>query len=129
MEITVKRKVYAETYTAGEMYLDGTWFCDTLEDQVRTGEKVPGQTAIPDGRYQVIMSYSAHFQRVMPLLLGVPGFSGVRIHPGNTVADTAGCILVGTSTGKGTLINSRKAYDLLIYEIESEKVDHWINIS
>ena len=77
------------------MYLDGRFGVLHLEDVVRQGEKVPGQTAIPEGIYTVQITFSNRFKRDLPLLLNVPNFEGIRIHPGNTDADTEGCILVG----------------------------------
>ena len=67
----------------------------TLEDKQRLGPKVNGQTSIPVGKYEVIIDFSNHFQELMPLLIDVPGFEGIRIHKGNWVKDTEGCLLVG----------------------------------
>ena len=119
MEILVKRIAKKETYTIGKMYIDGKYFCDTLEDKDRglsqsmTEEeirkrKVYGLTAIPTGEYKVIVNYSERFGKLMPLLLDVKGYAGVRIHSGNTPADTLGCILVGRNTAKGMVTESRK---------------------
>ena len=128
MEITVKRTPFPD-YTEGEMFLDDHKFCDTLEDTVREpGVKIPGKTAIPAGRYQVIMSYSNRFKRVMPQIMKVPGFEGIRIHPGNAAANTEGCLLVGTKSAPGVIRDSRKAYDLLVYELQIDKTPHWITI-
>lgn len=82
--------------TIGKLYIDGVWMWWTLEDQIRpAGVKVEGATAIPPGCYRVIMSRSVRFGRVMPELLNVPGFAGVRLHIGNGPADTHGCVLIG----------------------------------
>lgn len=108
MEIKLYRKVYSKNSTIGELFVNGTFFCYTLEDYCRDlnkdgdlqdpGEqKVYGKTAIPAGRYQVIINMSNRFKKRMPLLLNVPGFEGIRIHNGNTAAHTDGCILVGST--------------------------------
>jgi len=100
MNLTLHREPSAENATLGELFVNGTYECKTLEDVVRdlgpNGEgKVPGATAIPAGRYQVIINMSPRLKRMMMRLLEVPHFDGVLIHSGNTDADTAGCILVG----------------------------------
>lgn len=97
----------AENVTLGKMYLDNVFFCQACEDEDRflengVTEKIYGRTAIPRGRYRLVTSFSNRFQRVLPLALDVPGFSGIRIHGGNRAEDSHGCILVGkvrTATG------------------------------
>ena len=107
-----------ETCTIGKLFVDGVFECYTLEDVVRPeGEKVFGETAIPYGEYDVTITYSPHFQRDLPLLLSVPNFEGVRIHPGNTAADTEGCLLVGESRDSTSIHNSRAAFDALFPKI------------
>lgn len=113
MEITVQRKWKKAAYTVGKMYLNGEPFCETLEDTVRTiapdgTGKIKGKTAIPAGRYLVTLTYSPKFGRVLPLLHRVPHFSAIRIHSGNTAADTDGCILVGKNKAVGKVLESRK---------------------
>ena len=113
MKITVERIFKGASYTIGRMYLDGEYFCDTLEDAVRdfgdNGEgKIYGKTAIPTGAYDVILSHSPKFKRMLPELLNVPYFEYIRIHAGNTDEDSHGCILVGENKVKGKVINSRK---------------------
>ena len=86
-------------------------FCDTLEptwrDYANGAYKVKGRSAIPEGRYAVVISYSPKMKQWLPILLGVPKFSGVRIHAGNTAEDTEGCILVGKNREVGKVVDSR----------------------
>jgi len=126
--------------TIGELHDgDGKMLCFTLEDCWRTdGVKIPGATAIPEGIYEIIINQSQRFKRSMPLLLNVPGFEGIRIHTGNTDADTHGCILVGTVKQDNMILNSRLAFDGVFRMIETainagEKVhiqitDTWKNL-
>ena len=109
MELQVKRIAKREAYTIGRLYIDGDYFCDTLEDRVRDlskEAKVKGRTAIPAGRYRLVLTYSPRFKRILPLLVDVPFFSGVRIHRGNTHQDTEGCILVGYNREVGKVLES-----------------------
>jgi hypothetical protein len=119
MKLTLKRRFLGETYTIGSLFIDGQYFCDTLEDKVRkfdNGEaKVQHETAIPYGTYQVVVNLSPKFKRNLPRLLSVPSFEGVLIHRGNTDKDSSGCILVGENKVKGKVINSTP------YEIELVK--------
>lgn len=131
MKLTNKRRYTAQTYTIGTMSIDGVPFCDTLEDTDRglhvgmtskeiKANKVPGKTAIPKGIYTVNMStvsprlknksYAKPYGGILPRLEAVPGFLGVLIHPGNSPADTDGCILVGRNTVVGGLTDSVKTY-------------------
>lgn len=118
MELLVSREYKKDNYTIGFLYIDGVYVCDTLEDTVRVLEneddKVYGETAIPEGRYEVILSYSKRFKKVLPEILGVKYFKGVRIHSGNTDKDTEGCILVGENKEVGKVINSRKTMKKLM---------------
>lgn len=118
MEIIIDREYKKDNYTIGFLYIDGVYVCDTLEDKVRVLEneddKVYGETAIPEGRYEVILSYSKRFKKVLPEILGVEFFKGVRIHSGNTDKDTEGCILVGENKEVGKVINSRKTMKKLM---------------
>jgi hypothetical protein len=104
--------------TIGELLVDGVHECWTLEDVVRpNGEKVYGETAIPYGTYKVGITFSNRFQRDLPLLYDVPDFSGIRIHPGNTAADTHGCLLVGQHKTSTSVTESRLAFDALFPKI------------
>jgi len=96
--------------TIGRLFIDSIFFCYTLEDTVRApGIKIPGKTAIPQGKYKVVVSWSTRFKKLMPLILAVPGFAGIRLHGGNTDADTDGCILVGFNLNVTTQIISKSA--------------------
>lgn len=102
MEILVRRETPADFFVMGVMYVNGKKFCDTLEDPPRE-TKVPAKTGIPVGRYEISMTYSNRFKKVMPLVVNVPGFSGIRIHGGRNENDTEGCILVGYRASLGVL--------------------------
>lgn len=118
MKIVVKRCKSTGISTIGELSVNGGYRCFTLEDPVRK-EKIYGQTAIPSGTYPVVVTFSPHFKRDLPLLLNVPNYEGVRIHPGNTSADTLGCILVGMTKGADRVNNSVAAFLPLFADIQS----------
>jgi hypothetical protein len=122
MKLKLQRRFLAETYTIGSLFIDGVYFCDTIEDKVRdlTHEsKVSGETAIPSGTYQVIVNISPKFGRMLPRLLNVPHFDGILIHRGNTAGDSSGCIIVGENKVKGKVINSTQ-YELKLVDILTE---------
>lgn len=118
LRLTLKRIALRCDYTVGHLYVDGVKFCDTLEPTDRKlecgGSKIMGKTAIPRGTYRLTVSNSARFNRRLPLLLNVPHFSGVRIHSGNTAADTQGCILLGLNKERGKVVDSRTHVDRLV---------------
>lgn len=119
MKLTLRRIALQPTYTIGRLYIDGVYFCDTCEDTVRMdGKKIPGETAIPYGTYRVVITKSARFKKMLPELLNVPYFSGIRIHSGNTAKDSEGCILVGRNTIKGTVTQSRDTMTKLMTKLE-----------
>ena len=139
MEILVERKWKRDGYTIGTLSIDGKrlgdskHYCCTLEDTDRGLDanmslnkiifmKKPHVTAIPTGRYQVTITYSSRFKRQLPLVNNVPGYSGVRIHFGNTAEDTDGCILVGENTSKGRVNNSRHWFAIVMEKIQ-EAID------
>lgn len=122
MRMHLHRTAYFMGHTGGRLYIDGRLFCATIEDFYRSsGPKVPGETAIPYGTYNVSITFSGRFKKLLPILHDVPGFAGVRIHEGNTAADTAGCILVGQGDDKaledGRVINSRVTMEMLMARI------------
>ena len=120
MKIEVKRLYKTENSTIGELTIDGKFECFTLEDKERE-VKIKGETAIPKGKYKVIINQSNRFKKLLPLLLEVKGFEGVRIHAGNSNHDTEGCILVGKSRSKDYISQSRKAFDALFLKMQSAK--------
>ena len=119
MELGIQRRFLKPNYTVGRFYIDSQYFCDTLEDKVRElndknkdgdfmdeGEgKIMKETAIPAGRYKVGIAWWSKHQKDVPILYGVPGFSGILIHSGSTQKDTEGCILVGKNSQIGRLTN------------------------
>ena len=147
MELILERIAKRKTYTIGRLYirrqvideyLPGTaddYFCDTLEPTWRDYEhgayKVKGRSAIPEGRYAVVISWSPKFKAWLPILFGVPKFEGIRIHAGNTAADTEGCILVGKNKLVGQVVDSRIWLHRLkqkIVEARSRGEPVWITI-
>ena len=129
MEIKLERIYKGNTYTIGKLYIDGVLFCDTLEDMVRPkGIKVYGETAIPYGTYKVNLNVSNRFKCLMPLLVDVPMFDGIRIHAGNTAIDTHGCILVGKNTAKATVTDSKKTFSKLMDILQDTKTEIIIEI-
>lgn len=117
MKLTLKRIALRPTYTIGKLYIDDAYFCDTLEDTVRdtnksgkfdNGEqKIKGKTAIPYGTYEIKWTYSPRFKKYTPQLMNVPSFEGIRVHVGNTSADTEGCLILGENKQVGKVLNSR----------------------
>lgn len=120
MVITVKRLYRTENSTIGELLINGIFECFTLEDKERS-VKIKGETAIPKGTYKVIINESYRFKRLLPLLIDVPNFEGVRIHSGNSNHDTEGCILVGQTRNKNYIGQSRKAFEKLFKKMHEAK--------
>ena len=138
MELLLERKYLKEKYTIGNLYINGVFFCNILEDKIvdlnknglfDCGEfKIKGHTAIPYGEYEVKLTYSPKFKRELPLLINVPHFEGIRIHRGNTAEDSVGCLLPGENREKGKVLNSTKYETELIKKIKSLPVNEKITI-
>lgn len=130
MKLLLKRIALKDTYTIGKLYIDGEYFCDTLEDRVRdynkdgdlmdAGEtKIFGETAIPYGKYKMNLSLSPKFKKILPRLLNVPHFDGILIHAGTKAEHSHGCILIGKNTVVGGLSQSREYQDKLIVKLRT----------
>ena len=147
MELVLKRIAKKDDYTIGRLYVRKTvldeysageeleYICDTLEPQWRDyakgARKIKGKSAIPEGRYPIVITFSPTFKKWLPLLVNVPMFSGIRIHAGNTVKDTQGCILVGENREVGKVLNSRKHVKIVkekIVEAKDKGEGVWIEI-
>ena len=147
MELVLKRIAKKDDYTIGRLYIRKTvldeysageeleYVCDTLEPKWREyakgARKIKGKSAIPEGRYPIVITFSPTFKKWLPLLVNVPMFSGVRIHAGNTVKDTQGCILVGENREVGKVLNSRKYVKIVkekIVEAKDKGEAVWIEI-
>lgn len=139
--LVLKRKYKKSTYTIGQLFINGEYFCDTLEDRDRnlsqcmTEEqvdkiKVYGKTAIPAGTYTIDMntvsqrfkgrSWAKPWGGKLPRLQNVPGYEGVLIHVGNTSNDTSGCILVGQNKAKGQVLNSTSTFNKLMERLTKD---------
>lgn len=137
MELKLNRIFLGSSATIGELLVNDKYLCDTLEDRVRPeGEKVYGKTAIPEGTYEMVLSYSPRFKKILPEILNVPNFTGIRIHCGNSSADSSGCILVGTWDGEKEdwVSDSKIAFNKLMSLLEEatnnkEKITITINNS
>lgn len=135
MELKLERIARKSTYTIGKMYINGEYFCDTIEDVDRglkqtddlnkiSSVKVKGQTAIPTGEYVVTKTFSTRFKRNMYLLNNVPGFEGIRIHSGNTEKDTEGCLILGKNKAVGKVLESRdtvNAFEKILDKVLSKE--------
>jgi hypothetical protein len=135
MNLTLKRDVFADKFTLGSLMVNGKHLGFTCEDKDRKleegNEKVYGQTAIPRGKYKVIISFSHRFKKPMPEVLSVPGFSGIRIHGGNTDADTLGCPLLGvnrTGTGVANCAGVNTRLISLIEDCEEIGEEVWLTV-
>ena len=136
LDMKLVREQFKDTQTVGKLYLNGVYFCDTLEDKNRdlnkngifdgSEKKVYSETCIPFGQYKVIINQSSRFKRLMPRLLNVPHFDGILIHNGVTEKNSAGCILVGSYDGQ-KLVRSKEIFNKL-FEIMKYYNDIQISI-
>lgn len=128
MKLFLKPIVLGDTYTISKLYLNNVFECHILEDVIRETpngntpfevafEKVQGKTAIPAGSYDIDITFSNRFKRFLPLLLKVPGFEGIRIHPGNKSEDTEGCLLPGKWTTGKTVSSSVTTFNTLFVKL------------
>lgn len=149
MELLLDRKYKKDTYTIGNLYINGVWFCNVLEDTDRgldqhqtleeiQARKIKGRTAIPKGRYRITLAVQspkfagraqyAFCNGYLPRLENVKGFEGILIHIGNSNADTDGCLLVGTNDVKGRVCNSTDTFKKLYKRLLSDKNNLHITI-
>jgi hypothetical protein len=141
MELTLLRTQKSEISTISQLFIDGVHECFVIEDTDRgltqnmplpeiQKIKVFGKTAIPEGRYQIKITLSNRFKRLLPELLNVPAYEGIRMHVGNSPRDTEGCLLPGTTPSKDCVLNSRIAFNQLFKKLQlvpkSEEI--WITI-
>lgn len=146
MRLTLDRRYLKENYTIGNLYIDGVWFCNTMEDKDRglrqtdslaqiKAVKVQNETAIPKGLYTIRMDIvSPKYSNVawyknlcggkLPRLMDVPGFDGILIHTGNTQADSAGCILAGMNKVRGKVVDSRETFEKLYARLKATADRH-----
>lgn len=117
MNLLLVRDTFTDKATTGRLYIEDTFECYTLEDVVRE-DKIYGKTAIPEGRYEVVLDMSVRFKKELPRLLNVPNFEGIRIHVGNKAEDTEGCILVGVTRKEDWIGSSKIAMDSLMSKLK-----------
>lgn len=132
IKLKLIRDTFTDNTTIGKLYVNGEYFCETLEDKDRglhqdlpTEEnarlKVYGETCIPYGKYQVIVTPSVRLKRTLPLLVNVEGFQGIRIHKGNSKEDTLGCIILGTTRGVDAVYQSTVQEEKIVKLLKDEK--------
>jgi hypothetical protein len=143
MDLKLQRRFLKDDYTIGALFINGEYFCDTLEDTDRgltqatsleeiKEKKIMHKTAIPTGIYKVIVKMSPAKKRILPFLLDVPGFNGILIHRGNSQNDSSGCILLGKNKVKGKVINSiecEKQLIAILTEIQEKEEEIRIEIN
>ena len=132
MEIVLDRKYKKDTYTLGEVTVNGKFFSMSMEDRDRgltqsmnedeiLSKKVYAETAIPTGRYEIKLSFSNKFKRILPILLNVKGFDGIRMHRLNTAIESHGCIGLGMNNSIGTITESTRYELKIVYLLQEEE--------
>lgn len=130
MRVTLRRIAFKDKYTIGKVYINNKYFSDAIEDKDRglydymdeeyiLEKKIKHETAIPYGMYKLMWTYSPKYKRMMSEIIDVKGFSGIRIHSGNTEDDTSGCVILGFNKKVGKVLDSRKTckkFDAIIEE-------------
>jgi hypothetical protein len=134
MELLNERVIFEDKYTIGNFYANGNLLSNCLEDKVRIPFiKIPGETAIPAGRYEVVLDFSDRFKKIMPHILDVPDFDGIRIHGGNTDKDTHGCLLLGSWKEGEDFVEASTGFNFILMDILNRCVDRnekmWITIT
>lgn len=135
MELLLIRDVRTTQSTTSKFFINNEFECFMLEDEDRglkqdmplseiAKRKLYGNTCIPEGRYKVIINLSNRFKRLLPLLLDVPGYVGIRIHPGNTHLNTEGCLLPGTTRLKDKVVHSKLAFDRLFKKLHDAQLQN-----
>ena len=136
LELTLRREIFDVEFTLGRLYVAGSYYCYVGEDadrelEIHPENKIHGQTAIPRGRYQVSTSFSSRFGRVMPIILGVRNYSGVRFHGGNGPEDSLGCPMLGTQRTPRGVANCKeinKRLLKLIQDTEAKGDQVWVTV-
>lgn len=134
MELILEREIRSVKTTIGKLFVDGVFECFILEDVDRglkcsmplaeiLERKIKAETCIPEGTYPVLITFSNRFKKDMPLVANVPGYEGIRIHPGNTEANTAGCLLPGQGRNVDNVIGSAMAFMKLYNKISGALAD------
>lgn len=132
IKLKLVRDTFTDNTTIGKLYVNGEYFCETLEDKDRglhqdlsveenTRLKVYGETCIPYGKYKVIVTPSVRLKRTLPLLVNVEGFQGIRIHKGNSKKDTLGCVILGTTRGVDAVYQSTVQEERIVKLLKDEK--------
>ena len=124
MKLTLIRDTFTDKSTTGKLFVDDVFECYVLEDVVRTGAKVYGKTAIPEGQYELTIDYSPKYDRPMMHILNVPNFEGIRIHSGNVAEDSEGCLLTGRIRRQNFVGESKLALASLFQKVKTAVNNH-----